>query len=213
MWQFLLDFLFPRRSLSGTEGQWITEEERIRLRSHPVIEEEGALRRRGLLSLDRLIAASTYADCPLLRKAIAAFKYGHIVTLDRELARLLLSAVPPSSVKDAVLCPVPLHWVRRFQRGFNQADRLAQIVADERGYAVSPLLKRRRWTGSQAKRGRSERLTAMEAAFACTQPHPPVRVILIDDVSTTGATLDQCALALKRAGVQRVEAWVIAHDQ
>ncbi|MDD5041340.1 MAG: hypothetical protein PHX87_03655 [Candidatus Peribacteraceae bacterium] len=254
MWQLFLDLFFPRRSLLGQDGEWITEAERRLLVPHPVIEETADLRRRGIRFLDRLVAASTYADSPLLKKAIHTFKYGHIRGLDQELGRLIVQALTeidhsfqitknnhgetlggsdgtqrwsrtfegrvgswegnrrlPS--REIVLCPVPLHWVRRFQRGFNQSERLARIVAAERELSVLPLLRRIRWTGSQMKRTRPERLTGVTGAFRCITNHPPSHVVLIDDLSTTGATLDECASALKRAGVLRVEGWVVAHDR
>lgn len=214
MWQHFLDLFFPRRSLAGAEGEWITEEERRLLVPHPVVEETGDLRRRGIRYLDRLVAASTYADSPLLKKAIRTFKYGRVAALDQELARFLLKAVPVSPTgEQPILCPVPLHWVREFQRGFNQSERLACLLAEARGLTVLPLLKRIRWTGSQARRRRSDRLTAMDRAFRCTADRPPSSVVLVDDLSTTGTTLDFCAKALKDAGVQRVEGWVIAHDK
>jgi len=211
MWQLFLDLLFPRRSLKGEEGAWITEEERRALQPHPVVEELSDLRKRDIRFLDRLVAASTYADSPLLKKAIHMFKYGRIPALDRELGHLIASASTETE-GTPVLCPVPLHWVRRFQRGFNQSQLLARIVASERGLPLQSLLKRRRWTGSQMKRTRAERLTGVTGAFCCTLDHSPPHVILIDDLSTTGTTLDACARALKEAGAQRVEAWVIAHD-
>jgi len=213
MWQLFLDLFFPRRSLAGAEGEWITEQERRLLVAHPVIEETADLRRRGIHSLDRLVAAGTYADSPLLKKAIRTFKYGRIAALDRELAQFLLKAVPVFQDEHPVLCPVPLHWVRRFQRGFNQSERLTRLLAEARGLTMLSLLRRIRWTGSQAKRSRSDRLTAMGGAFKSTAEHPPSFVVLIDDLSTTGATLDECAKALKEAGVTRVEGWVIAHDR
>ena len=213
MWQLFLDLLFPRRSLTGAEGEWITEEERRKLVPHPVVEETADLRHRGIHSLDRLVAASTYADSPLLQKAIRTFKYGRIAGLDKELSQFLLKALPDSLDEQLVLCPVPLHWIRRFQRGFNQSERLAFLLAEARGLTTLPLLKRIRWTGSQALRSRSDRLTAMCGAFRCAVPHPPQHVVLIDDLSTTGTTLDRCAQTLKASGVQRVDAWVIAHDE
>jgi predicted amidophosphoribosyltransferase len=188
MWQFFLDFLFPRRSLTGGEGEWIMEEERRRLVSHPVIEDAEVLRKRGLTSLDRLVAASTYAKCPLLKKAIHTFKYGRVRGLDRELGRLIARAAPAGGPEHRVLCPVPLHWLRRFGRGFNQAECLARVVAAERGLPVRGLLMR-----------------------ICRIPDPPAHLVLIDDLSTTGATLDACARALKEAGARYVEGWVIAH--
>lgn len=213
MWNTFLDLFFPRRSLSGQEGEWITGEERRRLVSFPVVEETEQLRRRGMHFLDHLVAASTYRASPLLKKAIHSFKYGRVTGLDLELAALVLRCVPAGELSKPVLCPVPLHWTRQFARGFNQAERIARIVAAQQGTTMRHLLKRVRATGSQAKRHRAERLTALEGAFRCVVSDPPARVILVDDLSTTGATLDACAKALKEAGVKHVGAWVIAHDQ
>ena len=111
-----------------------------------------------------------------------------------------------------ILCPVPLHWLRKFSRGFNQSELLALEVGAARGWEVKNLLKRTRWTGSQVGRRRRERLVGVKDAFVLGDgveaiPH---RVILVDDLSTTGATLEECAKALKRAGVERVEGLVIA---
>jgi len=209
----LLDFFFPRRSLAGVEGQWISENEAQHLTSHPVIEETADLRRSGIVSLDRLVAASTYAHCSLLKKAIHTFKYGGVRALDGTLGHLIVQAVPAAVSSDVVLCPVPLHWTRQFARGFNQAERLAHTVGKEKGMRVERLLKRIRATGSQARRHRDERLTAVVGAFQWIGKIPPVCVVLIDDLSTTGATLESCAKALKGAGVQRVVGWGVAHDR
>jgi len=209
MFAVLLDLLFPRRSLTGSEGVWVTEAELRQLVSTPVIEERETLQHRGLRSLDRLVAASTYRRCPLLKKAIHTFKYRRIPVLASALAGLLPDNLPG----DVVLCPVPLHWTRRFSRGFNQSALLATELSQRRGLPVRDLLKRVRATGSQAKRHRAERLTALGSAFRCVVSDPPESVVLVDDLSTTGATLDECAKVLKAAGVRRVEAWVIAHDR
>ena len=73
------------------------------------------------------------------------------------------------------------------------------------------LLRRRKWTGSQVGRKRDERLTGVSGAFAlCTRQKIPEYVVLIDDLSTTGSTLDACAEPLKKAGVPRVEALLVA---
>jgi len=211
MWQALLDLLFPRRSLLGEEGEWITPFERQRLVFFPVREETALLRKRGITHLDRLVAASTYAHTPLLRRAIHTFKYGRIRDLDGELGQLIAESAPPTEILQPVLCPVPLHWMRRFARGFNQAERLARVVARKRGLPLRHLLQRIRPTGSQTRRSREERLTALTDAFRCTDHAVPKFVVLIDDLSTTGATLEACAKALKDAGVERVEGWVVAH--
>jgi len=229
MFAFFLDLLFPRTSLTGEAGQWITDEERKQLASSPVIEKKPQLQERELEFIDCIYAGSTYPDCPLLKKAIHTFKFKRVRSLANDLAELMLKATP--NLDDAVLCPVPLHWSRKFSRGFNQSQLLSDIVGAKLNVPVEHLINRIRPTGHQVGRSRAERLTALKNAFRCTSENPPSRacppkpldghslgggcwrrrVILIDDLSTTGATLDECAKALKKAGVERVEGWVVAH--
>lgn len=212
MWQTLLDTVFPRRSLTNVWGTWITEAERRQLRTHPECIGTDALRARGLLSLDRLVAASNYDASPMLQLAIRRFKYGRITALAEDLGKLMTESTPLllQTNPAPVLCPVPLHWARHFHRGFNQSMLLAQVVARTWGWIIDPCLKRVHATGSQAKRNREERLAAMQNAFTFSAFFPPKIVILIDDVATTGATLDECAAALKRAGCEHVEGLVLA---
>ncbi|PIR48731.1 hypothetical protein COU80_03475 [Candidatus Peregrinibacteria bacterium CG10_big_fil_rev_8_21_14_0_10_55_24] len=205
-----LDLLFPRRSLTGTAGQWITPDEYARLTSGRVVEERAALRSRGIQALDRIVAASAYPDSPLLKRAIHTLKYRRVPALSDTLVRLMVEGGVPEEA-DAVLCPVPLHWTRQFERGFNQAQLLARGLSARTGLAYLELLKRQRPTGHQARRTRDERLHALTNAFICTVVLPPACVILVDDLATTGATLDACAQALKIAGTRRVTGWVIAH--
>lgn len=209
MFTMLLDLLFPKRSLGGEEGEWITAEERRRLKSFPVILEKERLRLLGIPHLDRIIAGAAYGEVSMLRKAIHTFKYGRVRELAPELARLMLLAAPPMPT-DAVLCPVPLHWMRRFERGFNQAELLAEIIVREHGGRILSLLRRPRPTGHQAWRSKEERRGAMDNAFVCTMSVAPRHVILVDDLATSGATLSACAKTLKAAGAERVDAWVVA---
>jgi ComF family protein len=136
-------------------------------------------------------------------------KYRREKRLAEVLGSMIVS-VCVSTSHDEVLCPVPLHWSRRFFRGFNQSQLLANVVARERGFLVESLLRRIRPTGHQAKRSREERLVSLHGSFTVVSQELPHRVILIDDLSTTGATLDACAKCLKDAGVAVVEAWVVA---
>lgn len=211
MLHFLLDFFFPKRSLLNIEGEWITRDERAMLRSYPVILTGGALTERGIRSLDRIVAASRYSSTPLLRKAIHSFKYRKVFDLARDLSALMLQAVPKLDLHpEPVLCPVPLHWTRRFERGFNQAELLAIELSQVLDYPVKNLLTRVRPTGHQAWRLRNDRQKALNGAFQFEGSFVPEFVILIDDLSTTGATLETCARELKIAGVKRVEGWVVA---
>ena len=182
------------------------------MQSYPLRLERPVLEARGMRALDALVAAGEYGASPLLRIAIHRFKYDRVEALKVVLGSLLIKAAPllvaPSST---VLCPVPLHWVRQFHRGFNQSYLLAKEVGAARGWEVRELLRRTRYTMSQTKRTTSQRKHAMHQVFvAVPDGFLPSHVVLIDDVSTTGATLDACAETLKRAGISRVEALVVA---
>jgi ComF family protein len=106
-----------------------------------------------------------------------------------------------------LVVPVPLHPRREYQRGFNQADDLARHL----GLPVVPLLKRVVHTQSQIELPKHQRQQNVKDAFALNPvprsrfPVPDV-IVLVDDVSTTGSTLDACARVLKGAGVKEVRA-------
>jgi len=206
----LLDFFFPKRSLTGEEGQWITDREREHLVCHPITVSRKELEEEGILWLDRLVASADYDSSAILRKAIQTFKYQRVGELRTDLGRLLVQAsyLSWSSVAP-VLCPVPLHWARQHERGFNQAELLATVVARARGCSVRPLLRRVRPTGHQAWREKGERKEAMRDVFQAQGAIPPF-IVLVDDIATTGSTLDMCAKVLKHAGAKRVEGLVLA---
>lgn len=207
----LLDFLFPRRSVTGREGEWLTPDECRMLACDPLVVEKAELSRRGIINLDSLVAAVSFKH-PLARKAIHTLKYGKVRGISSALGLMLAEAALRIDADDGIiLCPVPLHWRRRFARGFNQAELLAMIVEAENGWACRSLIRRTRFTGSQVGRGKAERLRALDGAFMAHGP-VPVHVIVVDDVCTTGTTLDQCAAALKRAGAMRVTGLVVAVD-
>jgi ComF family protein len=208
MLHVLLDALFPKKSLSGGEGEWVTSYERSQLQSFPIVESASHVREHGIHHLDRLVSGSNYRQCPLLKNAIWTFKFRRIPALGGELAAILMSSSSLIS-PHAVLVPVPLHWTRRFWRGFNQSEILARIVSEQCHIPMENSLDRIRPTGFQSHRARKERLHALKDAFHARVPVPH-RVILIDDVATTGATLDACAKTLKEAGAQWVEGWVVA---
>lgn len=215
MLSWILDAVFPKSSLSGGEGEWITTEEHAQLRSFPVVESAEQLRAHGIHHLDRLTAGSDYRRCPLLKDAIWTFKFRRVPALGQELAKVMLEARCEEAKEtkersaSCALVPVPLHWTRRFWRGFNQSEILARIVSDHTHIPLKLILRRIRPTGFQSHRARKERLTALEGAFRVIGPVPE-RVILMDDVATTGATLDACAKTLKEAGAKWVEGWVVA---
>jgi ComF family protein len=114
--------------------------------------------------------------------------------------------------KTDVLVPVPLHWRRRFQRGFNQSFLLSQYLQKE-GPRISEDLVRIRYTPHQwLMETDSQRRQNVRGAFAVRKGHPfeGKSVCLVDDITTSGATLKECAQALRQAGAAAVYAAVVA---
>jgi len=130
-------------------------------------------------------------------------------------ARVLGEAAGPTLARwagevDAIV-PVPLHPVRRRERGFNQAELLANSLSAKFGAAVEPKwLRRKRLTSPQAALSREERLANVAAAFEALGPATGARVLLLDDVVTTGATLAAAAAELARAGAASVLCCAVA---
>jgi len=104
--------------------------------------------------------------------------------------------------------PVPLHPARQRERGFNQASLLAELLSAQTSIPVKPLLERTRYTTTQTALDRSERMENLHNAFRLRK-NADVRgwrVLLVDDVLTTGSTLNECARILKRASAFSVHA-------
>jgi ComF family protein len=167
-------------------------------------------------ALDRAIAA--YSFDPALHDAITAFKYGDIRALAPVLGHLLARALP-AAMRDSidVVLPVPMSGSRHRQRGYNQAELLAREVArmdPERPLRLDMSLlvrsvDRRPQAGSASI---AERAANVADAFSVAGGVHGLRVLLVDDVMTTGSTLNACAAVLKTAGAGRVGALVLARE-
>jgi len=146
-----------------------------------------------------------------LRGLIQLFKYGRVPTLARPLGELLSRALPRDRPFDMIV-PMPMHWLRRWRRGFNQADLLAREVARRTGVPLAAVVKRRRATPPQAGLTSAARRANVAAAFAATNAEHirGRRVLLIDDVLTTGATASACARILRQSGAASVTVLTLA---
>ncbi|MBI4026802.1 MAG: ComF family protein [Verrucomicrobia bacterium] len=159
------------------------------------------------LHFDRAMAVMRFQG--VVRRAIHSLKYGHQGYWARVLQSWLLEGVDPllnRSEADVVL-PVPLHPVRERERGFNQAWFLADALA--RSWKIPAhrrVLTRVRQTETQTHLDREERMANLRGAFAVRRPAVVAgrRVLLMDDVLTTGSTASECARILREAGARSV---------
>ena len=152
-----------------------------------------------------------------LGRMIRTFKYEGREDLAEPFARLLAElweGEPRLAPVDAVV-PVPLHWIRERLRGYNQAAVLARAFGRETGLPVlESALKRRKATKSQTELRRGERQENVKDAFDARRSEElrGKTILLVDDVCTTGATLEACARALKKGGARRVGALTVARQ-
>ncbi|HEX6898066.1 MAG TPA: ComF family protein [Thermoanaerobaculia bacterium] len=167
----------------------------------------GACRRRPP-GFDRLLALWSYR--PPLDAVVQALKFGRLDYLGGHLAAELAAGLGDRLSGFDRVVPVPLHWRRHLSRGYNQAERIARPLAGLLGIPCLPALSRRRATPPQSLLGREERLANLRRAFRAPRPAQVrgLRLLLVDDVATTGATLDAAASALKKAGAAAVTAVV-----
>jgi ComF family protein len=163
--------------------------------------------RHGLRGFDAAYCFGSYEG--RLREWIHLFKYGRVRTVAKPLVELLAAAVPRSERFDAIV-PVPLHWRKRWQRGFNQSELLARGIGRKWGLPVVHALRRRRFTPAQAGLTNAERRKNVAAAFASRRRVEGQRILLIDDVLTTGSTAAACARALRNAGAGRIAIATVA---
>jgi len=169
----------------------------------------------GLCMVCRL-GAQTYDACYSfgafeneLRDLVHLLKYGRVQTVARPLGKLLSQVLPRDQKFDA-LVPMPLHWRKRWERGFNQSELLAKEVARRTGIPVRKVVRRSKNTSAQAGLTSAKRRANMSMAFRAKRPLTGLRLVLIDDVLTTGSTAASCARALKRAGASYVAVLTVA---
>ena len=156
-------------------------------------------------------AVAAYRGRGIVRQIIHDFKYGRQIHLRHLVARWLYAAFDDERLRGRefdMIVPVPLHPARQRERGFNQANLLAELLTAQISIPSKPVLKRVRYTTTQTALDRAERMENLHNAFRLRRNANVrgLRVLLIDDVLTTGSTLSECARILKRSGAISVHA-------
>jgi ComF family protein len=161
----------------------------------------------------RARAAVRYDE--IARALVHSLKYGDRLDLAPTMGRWMAQAGRELTEGADGLVPVPLHWRRLWARRFNQAAALAAAISKSSGVPIlDDVLKRMRATAQQVGLARAERATNVQGAFAVPEEkHALVsgkRLVLIDDVLTSGATAEACTRALLRAGASQVDVLTFA---
>lgn len=132
------------------------------------------------------------------------------------LARLFIAQALPDIMQENwdFIIPVPLHWVKFNERGFNQSQRLAKWLSEVTTIPLNARgLKRVKYTKTQTRLDRPKRSENVRNAFGLRVKNGEIKeknIVIVDDVMTTGATVNECARILKRAGAAKVCVWTLA---
>jgi len=221
LWGKVVGLFFPKRCVScGRSGAWLCHacflelsyapyqkclvcgEPSIGGFTHPFCESR--------YNPDRFLSPFEYQGP--LKEALRRAKYHGSFAFFSDLAVFLSQWIRGSGVcflPGSVLVPVPLHLVRYWERGYNQSLILAKFLGENLDLPVSAnLLRRIRYTRSQTRLSPKERKENVRGAFSCSPEVQGKNLVLVDDVSTSGATLLEAARTLKRGGARTV--WCLA---
>lgn len=163
------------------------------------------------LPWDRVVRLGPYK--PPLESWIIEMKFASRWPWAPWLGRLLAQAAEPVTRgrQNVAVCPVPMHWLRRWRRGYNQSHLLAAAFAAATGWKLAPVLRRRKYTPPQTRLPHSQRMHNVRESFAIGRVDlAGWTVWLVDDVKTTGATARACARLLRAAGADPVHLAVLA---
>lgn len=150
-------------------------------------------------------------DYPVDR-LITEAKFGKQMATARALGELLTMRLPAMLRPPDLVVPVPLHWRRQAERGFNQAEEIARGLCRQLDWRLAAgVCQRVRATPAQSTLSATERRKNLHAAFVARPLRPGLHLLVIDDVLTTGATAEAVAGALHRAGAASLQLWTVAH--
>ncbi len=160
-------------------------------------------------------AVAPYHSSGIVRECIHSFKYNHARYLRAQLGEWLAESLADPRIAARpfqAFVPVPLHHVRQREREYNQAEELCRDLTKRTGIPTWRALRRIRYTTTQTRLDRDERMENLRGAFqGCeTRPVKACHLVLVDDVFTTGSTVEECSRVLLRAGAASVRVICVA---
>lgn len=231
---FILDLIFPRQCLGcSKENSYLCQECLANIELNKIfycIICKGSTKYSELCEkcktsydLNAVWVVADYNN-KLLQDLIHSFKYKYLQEISNTLSSLMIRYLEQNKIlenfdinsSNAIFLPVPLHKKRYLVRGFNQSELLARDLSKKFQIATNNFLKRIKNTQSQVDLKKAERQANVSEAFSVLDINrldKNKKVILIDDVVTTGSTLNECARALKNVGFQEIYGLVIAQKE
>ncbi len=223
IWEAIVDFIYPKVCVGcGTWGSFLCQECQERLdfveQICPMCEQESLMgwthpKCKTRWGMDGLISIYEYAE-PVARAVVDGIKYG----FNRELVKIVLKDFMfETGIDFDLLVPVPLHYYRKNWRGFNQAEELGKVIGSKLLIPVENVLLRTRKTKQQAlMKTRRERENNIRGAFRISEKFKnsklkKLKILLVDDVFTSGADMRECTKVLKKGGVEVVWGLALTH--
>ncbi len=166
---------------------------------------------RSVCALEQHIAMVPYHNMEIFPKLIQQWKYEYNQEAGECIKQYVSNFLEDNQVFSIdIIVPVPLHRRRLAERGFNQAEQIARACAKKLCVPLLNILIRTRYTSQQAHLQREDRLKNLEDAFSVSSDIVGKRLLLVDDVFTTGTTLNECAQVLRQAGATSVVGFTVA---
>jgi ComF family protein len=224
----LLNFFYPERNICKICGRILAKDvylcencqNKIKINRYPTCKICGRVLGKGLKidicsncnnkkpSFDCAFSSFVYTD--IIKEVIHGYKFSDRYDFYKVLASYMVDTFIEKDINVDYITWVPMHKVRKKERGYNQAELLAREMAKHLNIKAVPLLKRIKNTKAQSLLKRDDRLKNLKGAIICTSKVDGKSILLIDDVFTTGATAEECSKVLKNSGVKKIYVQTLA---